>query len=155
MKKKPYLFGTTLFLAMTLSACGPEGDSAAPTEEPKAKATETKAAEPADKEVRNVSAEEAKKLIEETADLVVLDVRTPEEFAEGHIKGAINIDFKAESFETEVGKLNPDVPYVIHCRSGRRSAEALTQIKPMAFQTLYHLDSGFNGWQEAGLPVEK
>lgn len=145
------LFGPILAISLAFAGCGPEK-----TEEKKpANDAAASPAEAAEGRVADVSAEEAKQLIDETRGLVVLDVRTPEEFAEGHIKGAINIDVKADSFAEEVAKLNPETPFLVHCRSGRRSLDALDQMKPMPFERVYHLDSGIQGWEAAGFPVEK
>jgi len=87
--------------------------------------------------------------------LVVIDVRTPEEFAEGHIEGAINIDFKGANFKEELSKLDPKKEYLMHCRSGGRSTAAKPVFTELGFERLYHLDDGFIAWEEAGLPVEK
>lgn len=57
-------------------------------------------------------------------DTVVVDVRTPAEFAEGHLKGAVNLDIQDPAFTQEVAALDADVPYAVYCRSGNRSAAA-------------------------------
>lgn len=103
----------------------------------------------------NVDAEKAAALIEEKSDLVILDIRTPEEFAEGHLAGAVNIDFNAENFAEEIAKLDSSKPYLMHCRSGRRSGQALPVFEGLNFGKLYHLDVGMNGWVEAGQAVAK
>lgn len=106
-------------------------------------------------EIEAVSPQEAAALLEANPDLVVLDIRRPEEFAEGHLAGALNIEFGADDFEEELAKLDRDQPYVVHCRSGRRSTESLPVFESLQFRKLYHLDSGMIGWQEAALPVEE
>lgn len=110
------------------------------------------AAEPAP--VTHVDADAAHKLVEE-GKVVVLDVRTPEEFAEGHIKGAKNIDFTADDFEQKVAALDPKKSYLVHCASGGRSTKSLPAFEKKGFTSIYHLDGGFNGWQDAGKPVAK
>lgn len=87
--------------------------------------------------------------------ITVLDVRTAEEFAEGHIKGAVNIDFNADDFETKIAALDPAKPYLVHCASGGRSGQALPVFENLRFHRLYHLSSGFGGWVADGQPVEK
>ena len=87
--------------------------------------------------------------------IVVLDVRTPEEFAEGHIKGALNIDFNGDDFEKKIAELDPAKPYLLHCAAGRRSGQALPLFEKLKFNQLYHLRSGFGGWVADGKPVEK
>ncbi len=87
--------------------------------------------------------------------ITVLDVRTADEFAEGHIKGAVNIDFNADDFEAKIAALDPAKPYLVHCASGRRSGLALPVFEKLQFSRLYHLSTGFDGWVADGQPVEK
>ena len=89
------------------------------------------------------------------ADLVLLDIRTPEEFAAGHLAGAINIDYYANDFEDRLSDLNRDVPYVMYCNSGNRSANALPVMDSLGFQEVYELDGGIVAWFEANLPLEQ
>lgn len=103
---------------------------------------------------QHVNAAEAQKLVAEK-NTTVLDVRTPDEFASGHIAGAINIDFHAADFEQKVAALNKATPYLVHCASGRRSEQALPVLQKEGLQTLYHLDGGIQAWEQAGLPIEK
>lgn len=105
--------------------------------------------------VTEVEAEKAAELVSSNPDLVILDIRTPEEFAEGHIEGAVNIDFKADTFAAQVGELDPGKPYLLHCRSGNRSGQSIPLFEGLNFEEIYHLDSGFNGWKEAGKPVKQ
>ena len=104
---------------------------------------------------QDVAAEVAAELIKNTPNLVVLDIRTPGEYAEGHIEGAKMIDFRAEDFAAELGKLDKDIPYLVHCRSGGRSGSAMPVFKELGFAKIYHLHKGFNSWVESGLPVSK
>lgn len=102
---------------------------------------------------RNVSVEDASAMISDNGNLVVLDVRTPEEFAAGHIEGAVNLNARSETFIEDLAKLDKDAPYLVHCRSGRRSAKAVAAMQDAEFQNVAHLDAGLNGWSEAGKPV--
>ena len=102
----------------------------------------------------HVSPTEAQKLIGEK-EVRVLDVRTPEEFAAGHIAGAVNIDFLARDFEQKIAALDKTPRYVVHCASGNRSGKALPLLQKHGFERLYHLDGGFIAWEKAGLPMEK
>lgn len=88
-------------------------------------------------------------------DLVILDIRTPEEFAAGHIAGAINIDYYAADFESKLSSLDPDVPYVMYCNSGNRSSNALPLMDSIGFQEVYELDGGIQAWFSAGQPIEQ
>jgi len=104
--------------------------------------------------VTNVQADVAAKLVAE-GKVTVLDVRTPEEFAEGHIAGATNINFMAKDFTNQVARLDRDKVYLVHCASGGRSKRCLPQLKQLGFKQIYHLDGGFSAWEEAGKPVAK
>ncbi len=86
-------------------------------------------------------------------DLVILDVRTPEEFAEGHIDGAVMIDFYRPDFADELAKLDPDVPYVLYCRSGNRSGQTAALMNELGFRQVDDVDGGVLAWQDAGLPL--
>ena len=81
---------------------------------------------------------------------VVLDVRTPAEFADGHLKNAVNIDVSAPDFATRVAALDKSEPYAVYCRSGNRSAAALEVMKGQGFTNAYHLAGGIGAWQSAG-----
>ena len=78
----------------------------------------------------------------------VLDVRTPAEFAAGHIEGAVNLDANADDFEAKLKALDRDAPYLLHCASGGRSRRALAAMEPLAFERVYHLAGGYIAWQE-------
>jgi len=84
---------------------------------------------------------------------MAIDIRTPEEFAKGHIKGARLINFFGEDFEKELAKLDPKKAYVMHCKSGGRSAKSLPIWNKLGFTKVYHLKSGFDGWKKAKLPI--
>lgn len=70
------------------------------------------------------------------AGTVVIDVRTPAEFAGGHLEGAANIDIQSSTFAAKVAKLDKAVPYFVYCRSGNRSAQAITAMKAAGFSKL-------------------
>ncbi len=88
------------------------------------------------------------------ARLVVLDVRTPEEFAAGHVPGAVNVPYdQVEARLAELsGAKNQDV--VLYCRSGRRAQVAAGVLAQAGFTRLSHLEGDFPGWSEAGLPTQ-
>jgi rhodanese-related sulfurtransferase len=95
---------------------------------------------------KSLSTEEAKKIIAEKegdAKFFILDVRTPEEFREGAVKGAKNINLYNPSFQTELNKLDKKGIYLIYCRSGARSKTALEIMQMLGFETVYELDNGF------------
>jgi phage shock protein E len=85
--------------------------------------------------------------------VVLLDVRTPAEYADGHIDGAANIDLNAPDFADRVAELDPTVTYAVYCRSGNRSATATAYMLQQGFAPPYELAGGIVAWQSAGLPV--
>jgi rhodanese-related sulfurtransferase len=85
--------------------------------------------------------------------VVSLDVRTADEFAEGHLINAININVESGNFEAEIEKLDKNTTYAVYCRSGRRSAVAVDLMKKAGFTNLYNLDGGVIDWSASGLPL--
>lgn len=104
---------------------------------------------------RNIPVTEAAELLANDKTVVVLDIRTPEEFEKGHIQGAKLIDYMADDFESKIGKLNKDVTYLMHCASGGRSGRAMKKFRKAGFKSVLHLKEGFRGWQAAGQPVAR
>jgi rhodanese-related sulfurtransferase len=106
----------------------------------------------------SISATEANEIIlknKDNRDFVVIDVRTPEEFNEGHIEGCINIDYKSENFNNEISKLQKDKTYLVYCRSGRRSKAAQEMMFNSGFNAVINLAGGFEDWKKESLPVVK
>jgi len=91
--------------------------------------------------------------IQKAKDPVILDVRTPEEFAEGYIQNAINLDFYRDDFKTELGKLNKEKTYFVYCKAGGRSASAADMMLKEGFKNVVDLDGGITAWEEAKLPL--
>lgn len=90
-----------------------------------------------------------------TPGATVLDVRTPEEFATGHIAQATNIDWRGGHFEHRVMGLDKSKPVFVYCLSGGRSSSAAKKLRSMGFKEVYELDGGLNQWQAARLPITK
>jgi rhodanese-related sulfurtransferase len=86
-------------------------------------------------------------------DVITLDVRTPGEFSEGHIEGAINIDVEGASFDSEIANLDKTKSYAVYCRSGRRSTIAVDKMSATGFEKLSNLESGINDWLANSLPL--
>ena len=106
----------------------------------------------------DVTPEEALTLIQEKQpdpNLVIIDVRTPQEFAGGHIENAINIDSSTSAFREELNKLDRDKTYLIYCYSGTRGSKALSIMEELNFRKVYNISGGITAWQAAGLPVVK
>jgi phage shock protein E len=101
-----------------------------------------------------VSADAAASIIDDAPeDLVVLDVRTAEEYAEGHIDGAVQLDFYSPDFAEQLAQLDPTVPYVVYCRSGNRSGQTVPIMEELGFTSVADVDGGIVAWQNSGLPV--
>jgi phage shock protein E len=86
-------------------------------------------------------------------EVTILDVRTPEEFASGHIEGAINVDFNSGNFANEITRLNPSETYAIYCRSGSRSGQAASIMHKAGFHDVSNRNGGVIDWANAGLPL--
>lgn len=105
---------------------------------------------------RNVKPDEAQALIRENAgnrNFVVLDVRTPREFAQGHLEGAVLIDYHSPGFREELAGLDRTKSYLVYCRTGNRSSRALGLMEKLGFPHTYHLEGGIRRWLEEGLPA--
>lgn len=86
---------------------------------------------------------------------MVVDVRTPEEAAEGHLAGSININFLGENFANEIQNLDKKKTYLLYCRSGSRTRRAADLMQKSGFKHVYMLDGGITAWSEAGKPTQK
>jgi len=89
----------------------------------------------------------------DSSSVLIIDVRTPEEFKEGHIKNAKNIDFLSPSFTKEISGLDKEKPVYIYCRSGNRSGKSVKDFLNAGFTEVYDLEVGIVGWKSQGLPV--
>lgn len=85
--------------------------------------------------------------------VIILDVRTPEEFNAGHIANAININLADSNFSSEVSKLDKNATVAVYCRSANRSAVATDEMAELGFTDMYDMQGGIIDWQAAGRPV--
>ena len=85
--------------------------------------------------------------------LVILDVRTAQEYVLGHLKGSINLDFKSPSFRDEIARLDRDKAYLLYCRTGNRSGRVIVLMSSLGFKELYNLTKGIEQWQREGYEV--
>jgi len=102
-----------------------------------------------------VNSKQASVLIQKDSKLIVLDVRTPEEFKEGHIKGAINIDIRQEDAFSKIDKLNKNAKYLVYCRTNHRSGMAVDHMMQSGFRNVTQMMDGFPGWAANKLAVQK
>ena len=108
--------------------------------------------------VTDVTVEQAHELILKQSgksDFVILDVRTPAEFREGHIEGAVLLDISAPEFETRVSALDRGKTYLVYCRTGNRSLRAVQTMERLGFRSIYHMNQGIVGWQQKKLPLSR
>jgi|SRR5690606_616233 len=97
--------------------------------------------------MKNLSQEEWKQGISNMENIEILDVRTPDEFNEGYIPGAKNIDiYKGQGFLDEVNQLDKSKEYYVYCRSGARSAQACALMQQQGFENTYNLQGGITEW---------
>jgi rhodanese-related sulfurtransferase len=100
-----------------------------------------------------VSPDTVATIIADDSSEIILDIRTPEEYDQGVIEGAINIDFYEPTFASDLDALDKDAHYVLYCRSGNRSGQAMSTFEDLGFTNVTEIDGGIANWYEAGLPV--
>lgn len=108
--------------------------------------------------ISNIGPEVALKMIEDNLDnpdFVILDIRTPKEFAEGHIGGAVNLDFYSEDFQKQLNEKDKDKIYLVCCGSGVRGVKTLAVMQDLGYVEIYHILGGINMWKAMDLPLTK
>jgi len=85
----------------------------------------------------------------------IIDVRTPEEYAGGHIAGAVNIPVQQADFVEQVSRLDANGTYAVYCRSGNRSRPAVDAMRGVGIDSIYELASGTKGWAAEGQPLTR
>lgn len=88
-----------------------------------------------------------------TLDAIIIDVRTPEEFAAGHLDGAILVDIQNPSFDSKIAALEASADYIVYCRSGNRSAQAVERMRAAGFSNLTDLGSLENASAVTGVDI--
>lgn len=100
------------------------------------------------KNMADLSQEEWEDQIKNDDNAFILDVRTPQEFEEGYIPGAVNIDiYLGQGFLEELGKLDKSKNYYVYCRSGARSGQACAIMNSIGIENAYNLEGGFMNWE--------
>jgi rhodanese-related sulfurtransferase len=102
--------------------------------------------------ITDVDVAEASQIVDE-GNTVILDVRTPEEFAAGHLPDAININVESSDFATKVAGLDESAETLVYCRTGNRSGVATDQMAELGFTDLADLQGGIEAWAAAGEQV--
>ncbi len=109
-------------------------------------------------DIHNLSALEARSLIQENQNnpaFVILDVRTPAEYGQGHIAGAQLLNYKSAQFSAGLKRLDKTKTYFVYCRTGNRSGRALQMMESLGFGKIYHLKAGIMDWASQKLPMVK
>ncbi len=109
------------------------------------------------KEINEIEPKDAFTMLEKNRnnpDFVVLDVRTPEEYEEGHIENAFLLNIKSKDFEDELEKMDKNRKYFVYCRTGRRSDKAAGLMVKHGFTEIYHIEGGIEKWKAKRLPME-
>lgn len=91
--------------------------------------------------------------LDNTNDEILLDVRTPGEYADGYIAGAKNIDWNGSDFEGQASKLDKSKPVYVYCLGGGRSKAAANKLRKMGFEEVYDLQGGMMNWKRSGMAV--
>ena len=106
-------------------------------------------------EKRVLDAEKFEIKLQEETDKIILDVRTPDEFASGHIAGAILMNVKDPDFRERIQTLDTSKAVFVYCSAGVRSAKASSILNESGFNEVYHLEDGLEGWNAAGKDLVK
>jgi len=102
----------------------------------------------------NLEAKEFAEMINELPTAPIIDVRTADEFSNGHLAKAKNIDWNSNAFETGIQELNKENPVFVYCLSGGRSSAAAEKMRAIGFKNVYELEGGIMKWRAANLPEE-
>lgn len=106
-----------------------------------------------DSTIQVVTPQQVSEALRESSDLQLVDVRTVEEYMEGHLPNAQNICVASEDFESKVKLLDKNKPVYLYCRKGPRSAAAAAMLKEMGFTKVYDMQGGITYWEDQGLPL--
>jgi rhodanese-related sulfurtransferase len=104
----------------------------------------------------NIKSSDAHELITKNLSnlkFVILDVRSPDEYSEEHIDRALNINYNSSVFKSELDKKDKNMKYLVYCRSGHRSSNAVKIMIEMGFTDIYNLSGGIRKWKGEGLPL--
>lgn len=98
------------------------------------------------KQYQDLPGQAFKQLLTETKDAILLDVRTPDEYRQGAIKGALNVDIMGADFRNKIAGFDPLKTYFVYCKGGSRSAQACNYIAGLGFKNVYNLSGGIGSF---------
>ena len=149
-----FCIGSVIFATLVVNSAAAQESHLAPAPATPATAALTSAAPVNPAGFKNLTVDEFAQMATNHTN-VVLDVRTPQEFAAGHLPGAQNLDVNGVDFDQRVAALDNSRTYLVHCAAGGRSVTACKAMGHLGFPHLYNLSGGFKAWVKAGKPVEK
>lgn len=139
--KQLKIYLTVMIAAFFMSSCNSQEQSSGENEDnaPKSQISPLQI-------VEDINVKDFREKLEKDPNALVLDVRTPSEFAEGSIEGAINVDFLNENFSTELDQLDKNRTIYLYCKSGGRSGQAKKILEDKGFTAIYNLEGGYMAW---------
>lgn len=146
MQRLPYLFPMLILLA----ACNAESTSSGNQPANAVTMAEIGQAVP----VQTIDSHLAKNLLKQQPAIIILDVRTPEEFAAGHVSNAQLLNIYDRNFKANLQALDKSKPYLVYCAVGGRSNQAVQTMEQMGFKQVYNASEGFDALIKAGISVE-
>lgn len=153
MKKNIFIFAIfSLFISFTSCNEAKKSDTATETNTESVEAEQTTTV--SKQKVEKLEAPEFRIKMAELKVYNVVDVRTPQEFAQASIAKAKNIDISGDTFEAELGQLEKEKPLFIYCKSGSRSEKAVEKAKEMGFKRIIELDGGMDAWKAAKIETQ-
>lgn len=103
----------------------------------------------------NLPPKEFSEKLNQLSGAVILDVRTPGEYADGHLINAMNVDWNGDDFDAGIKTIDKSTPVFVYCQAGGRSASAAKKMRSEGYKEVYELKGGFEEWQAAKLPETK
>ncbi len=107
------------------------------------------------KTFKTVSSTVFDKIIKTEKITQLLDVRTPQEYSDGYLNKATNINWNSDNFITSIEKLDKTKLVLVYCKAGGRSAKAAQKLVELGFKNVINLDGGIESWITSGLPTQK
>jgi rhodanese-related sulfurtransferase len=102
--------------------------------------------------IKQLDAQAFEQKLKQTQSYNLIDIRTLDEYKQGHVDKAVMIDFYSNDFKNQLAKLDKSKPLFYYCASGNRSGKTVPLLKELGFKEVYELKVGFNGWRSANKP---
>ena len=136
-----------IILGLAAGACSQSGNSSDTSSTPKHNGKKGKK-DTSNQKFAHLSPEQLEKMRTANVGIVIVDVRTPEEIAQGKIPEALEIDYQGKDFEKKIDALDREKAYVVYCASGNRSSKACNVMRQKGFKNVYNLDGGYKDWEK-------